>query len=289
MNSKLPFRKLKKNLVASAVEKAILDSFNKDERYHYIKKSVPELKSLSIPVAYKKISKVLYANEIEPPISKQGHESSTVLGSTGEALTELILPPREELPVNNRGYDLDHDNALIEIKATVAESVALSNVQYYTAQYLVIHVYEKFSDKHRFAYLIPLKILRAIKGRKLGNVSINLFKENWVDFFKVTFVRLSQFFQVRRMYLDGNYNSLVKYRYRSLLDREVVSRGVYVTSLFNHYEKCGSWKWERRYAYYEYYHNSIHWHYQYNSLSNVYNLGLYAVYHDNRWKRRVVR
>lgn len=116
MSSKLPFGKFKKSRIASAVTNAILDSYKKDNRYYNIKNSVPELKSKPIPVAYKEISKVLYENEIEPPISKQGHESGTVLGATGEALTELILPPREELPVNNKGYDLDHDTALIEIK-----------------------------------------------------------------------------------------------------------------------------------------------------------------------------
>lgn len=280
---------MKKNLIASAVEKAILDNFQKDNRYHVIKKSVPSLDLQTKPKAYKEISKVLYVNEIKPPISKQGHDTKTVLGATGEALTELILPPIHELDTNNRGYDLEHDDSKIEIKSTVEDRVSLSNVQYATADYLVIHIYDKYSDDYRFSYLIPLKILQVIKGFRQGNVTINLYKETWVEFFKVTLIRLNQFFRVRRMYLDQNTNTLMELRYSNILDSAIMPSGVHIRALFTSYMRCGSWKWERRYAYYEYYRNRHpNWFYEHNCLVNEYSLGLYAVYHDNQWKRRTL-
>lgn len=248
---------------------------------------MPELAEIKTPKAYKIISKVLYLNDIQPPISKQGHDSKMVLGATGEALTELILPPYNDLPPNNRGYDLDYENSFIEVKSTVESKVSLSNIQFEIANYLVIHVYHKHTDDYCHTYLIPLKILKAIKGEKSGDVTINIYKESWVKFFKVTLMRLHQFFKVRRMYLDGNPSSLIELRHKDLLDSAVFSQKINIISLFSNYPRCGSWKWERRYAYYEYYQNRHpEWEYEYNSLSGVTDLGLYAIYKNNQWIAR---
>ncbi|SGZ09787.1 3-oxoacyl-[acyl-carrier-protein] synthase 2 [Moritella viscosa] len=289
MKANLPFRLMKRNRIALAIDKAILDNYEKTNKYHFIQKSIPELADKPKPTAYKYISKALYVNGIQPPISLQGHETKTVLGASGEALTELILPPEDELRSNNRGYDLDYDDAYIEVKSTVEDRVSLTNIQYLTANYVVIHVYNKYSDDYRFTYLIPLKILRAIKGTKSGNVTINLYKEKWVRLFQVTLLRLSLFFKARQMYMHGNANSLVEIRYKTLLNKDISLQGVHVSSLFTRHTRCGSWKWERRYAYYEYFQNRHpNWLYEHNCLANVYNLGLYAVYRDNMWKRRTL-
>ncbi|WP_318486819.1 hypothetical protein [Photobacterium leiognathi] len=289
MSSELPYRLFKKNRVASAIDEAILENFQKDARYHVIRKNIPKLRSSPKPKAFKEISKVLYVNRIPPPISKQGHDTKAVLGATGEAFTELLLPA-EEVEVNNAGYDLKFDASLIEVKSTVADRVSMSNVQYMQADYLVIHVYHEHSDDYRFTYLIPMRILRIIKGQKAGRVTVNIYKETWVNLFKVTAIRLAQYFKIRRLYRTKDYKRITELRYKSLFDQQMSGNSVSVISLFNLYRYCYSWKWEMRYAYYEYFYNGrLTWDYTYNCLKDVYDIGLYAVYHDNQWKRRVVR
>nr|WP_306288039.1 hypothetical protein [Pseudoalteromonas sp. WY3] len=263
--SQLPSRLFRKNRVAKAVDEVILSAYKKDLRYNFIKKDVPLLATKTKPAAFKEISKVLYVNDITPPVSKQGHDAKTVLGATGEALTELLFAEKPDLDSNNRGFDLKIDASLVEVKSTVEDKVSLSNVQYEKSDYLIIHIFHKYRDLYLFSYLVPMRILREIKGDKNGRVSINIYKEKWVEKFKITPIRIAQYFKIRERYITGKTRALVHVANRDVLDKKIIHASVHVQAIFEMYSSFNAWKWEINFVYYEYfYHQTLDWVYTYD-------------------------
>ena len=267
MNKKLPSKLFRLNRVAKAVDDAIIEFYKKDNRYNFIQEKIPSLEQQPKPSAFKEISKVLYVNNIEPPISKQGHDTKLVLGATGEALTELLFSPKPDVKTNNRGFDINIDGCLIEVKSTVEESVSLSNVQYSTADYLIIHVFHKYNDSYLRSYMVPMSILRVIKGEKKGRVSVNIDIEHWVKNFYITPIRISQYFKIRERYITGKYRSIVQVINRMHLDALIQSGHININAIFKMYSEFNSWKLEPHFAYYEYFFNKkLKWIYTYKSL-----------------------
>ncbi|OAN19958.1 hypothetical protein A3K86_00020 [Photobacterium jeanii] len=271
---RVPFRWISLNNEISVEDKNIFTVFEKEKSYHSIIEQIPSLQQERQPIAFKKISKAIYLHGANPPISKQGHDTKQVLGATGEALTELILN-HDKVKVNNPGYDLSVSGSLLEVKSTVEDSVSMSDIQFQTANYLIIHIYHKYKDTYQNCYLIPMKILREIKGqnRKSGRrVTVNIYKEKWVELFKLTPIRVAQYFKVRNLYINEQASSIVQVRSRGELDKKIQNSSVHVKDIFEMYSKFNSWRWEMHFAYYEYfYKGTITWLYTYRSLDDVNN------------------
>ncbi|ENJ2051614.1 hypothetical protein AB0613_004520 [Vibrio parahaemolyticus] len=269
---KIPFRWISLNNTISVEDKSIFTVFETETSYHSIIKKIPSLQQERQPIAFKKISRAIYLHGSNPPISKQGHDTKQVLGATGEALTELILS-HDKVKINNPGYDLSVKGSLLEVKSTVEESVSMSDVQFETANYLIIHVYHKYNDEYQTCYLIPMIILRAIKGykRKAGRrVTVNIYKEKWVGLFKLSPIRVAQYFKVRNLYVNDQANSVVQVRARAVLDKKIKNYSVHIKDVFEMYSEFNSWKWEMHFAYYEYfYKGAINWLYTYRSLDDI--------------------
>jgi hypothetical protein len=178
-----------------------------------------------------------------------------------------LFKPIPETKSNNRGFDLNIDGGLIEVKSTVERSVSMSNIQYKTANYLVVHIYDKYHDKYMHSYLIPMAILRKIKGEIKGRVSVNIYIESWVDYFKISLIRISQFFEMRKRYIQGKSRSIVQVINQAIMNRPIEGNDIHVKAIFLMHSKFNSWKWELHFAYYEYFFkNKLNWVYSHDCL-----------------------
>lgn len=225
----------------------------------YIKKNIVEIKTfdeliegniflrnLKKPDAWKEVAKTLLALGIEPALIGQGFDINSIMGSVGEALTELLLPG-DDIPINNKGHDINHKGNYIEVKSTVTKKVKMSNAQYRQADYLIMHRYHKKSGNYYNSYLIPIRVLQNYKPNRENSVSVDLEVDKWARNLIITPQRLIAFFDriTDSSTLESNAPCLACHT-KVILRGEPDLKMLVESCVF-----CDCLLWEQRYAQYE--------------------------------------
>ncbi|QFU22386.1 hypothetical protein FM038_009625 [Shewanella eurypsychrophilus] len=241
----IPFDILKKNKSPKIWDDYILEKYKCTNRFSDIKEGHKLLDELTIVHAYKEIAKTLYASGIEPNLIHQFHEYSTVIGSTGEALIELLIPDKE-LPVNNDGFDINFKGNYIEIKSTLVDKVSMSSSQYNTSDYLLIIKFHKGNGKFNCAWLAPMLIVKAYKNTRKPDskqlATVNTERSTWVRGLKITLPRIRRFFINQDKILSTFKPCKKCYSTIVQSDNSINFRAMT--------EPCNTCAWEERYIYF---------------------------------------
>ncbi|EIO3977377.1 hypothetical protein LQK36_001162 [Vibrio vulnificus] len=270
----LPFELFKKNKITESWDRYVLDAYKKNQNFSDIIDGNKTLKQMPKPRSRKEVAKTILSSGEQPNLFAQRFATKSVLGDVGEAITELLLPS-DYADVNQSGYDVKYEGALIEVKTTASNSVSMSSVQFSRADYLLVHRYSERSGCYQQSYLIPMVLSRLVKHPRADNrnVSFNLDVEKWITHFSILPKRLVDFFFLRGAYLGkkpfrfvnqilkpGTYIKNFK-MYPSICRENGVLE---VDSLFVQEMKCECWRWELRFAYF---------HYAYGNLVGNFNWG----------------
>lgn len=243
---KLPFGLLLSNKLEKPWDSYVVGQLEKTKNFDDIIKGHPDLADMPKVAARKEVAKSIYAAGLQPDLLAQRFDAKPVMGSVGEALTELLLPG-EEVSVNNPGYDISYNGNYIEVKSTVGYRAKLSNVQYQQAHFLIMHRFHKILGGYYNSYLIPFDVIRLHKPERTSNVTIDVRKDEWARGLTITPDRLVTFFK-----LVGTYP--VEARPFQSCDecshKILTVSGVNVSALADICKKCIWRHWEERYAYY---------------------------------------
>lgn len=248
-----PYKLLQENIVLLSFHMEVIESLKKTSDFDKIISSNKILSNMPIPDARKEVAKAIYATGRQPEINKNGHSTKEVMGSVGEALTELLIPGNY-VAVNNAGYDVDYSGNYIEVKSTITEKVTMSNKQYLTADYLIVHRFNKDTNKHRSSLLVPLDIIHAFKPNRKKSVSISTKTDEWARGFTITLPRIVRFFNM----LKTNENHPVKNGFCQFCHSEIVKNNIvdFRALAVSCDNNCVWGFWEERYFYYKYFYSS---------------------------------
>ena len=173
---KLPFGLLLSNKLEKPWDSYVVGQLEKTKNFDDIIKGHPDLADMPKVAARKEVAKSIYAAGLQPDLLAQRFDAKPVMGSVGEALTELLLPG-EEVSVNNPGYDISYNGNYIEVKSTVGYRAKLSNVQYQHSHFLIMHRFHKILGGYYNSYLIPFDVIRLHKPERTSNVTIDVKKD----------------------------------------------------------------------------------------------------------------
>lgn len=243
---KLPFELLRSNKWEKPWDSYVAEQLKLTGNFDDIIKGHPDLADMPKVAARKEVAKSIYAAGKQPDLLAQRFDPKTVMGSVGEALTELLLPG-EEVPVNNPGYDVSYNGNYIEVKSTVGSRVKLSNVQYRQAHFLIMHRFHRELGSYYNSYLIPVDIIRWHKPDKTTNVTVDIRKDVWARELTITPDRIVSFYKLINEYAvegrgfkhcDGCSNKIL------------TTEGINISAITDPCKNCVWDKWEKRYAYY---------------------------------------
>lgn len=203
MIERLPIWLLERNHSYSEYDESILTAYNEESQsIEEIALANSQFLGNNQTDAIKKVAKILYANGIEP-ILKREWDSSKIMGYVGEALTELIVPGDYVAP-GNKGFDIDSNGELIEVKTSISTKFSMSKHQYETANFLVTHRFHKergYIDTHFY----PMEIVKYYKPlagkKKRRTVSVDLVTDKWAKNYSISLKSLSKFFKYIEMYM----------------------------------------------------------------------------------------
>lgn len=247
-----PYKLFQENIVLSSFHMEVIESLKETNDFDLIISSNKILSKMPIPDARKEVAKAIYATGRQPEINKNGHSTKEVMGSVGEALTELLISG-SYVAVNNAGFDVDCSGNYIEVKSTITEKVTMSNKQYLIADYLLIHKFDKVTNKHRLSLLVPLDIIHAYKPQRKNSVSISTKTDVWARGFTITLPRIVRFFNMLKT--NDNHpvnNGLCQFCHNEIVKNNIVDFRALAVSCDN----CGWGYWEQRYFYYRYLYSS---------------------------------
>ncbi|KJG16631.1 hypothetical protein UB37_19930 [Photobacterium iliopiscarium] len=299
MSVELPFELFKKNKITQAWDQYVLEAYKNNRNFNDIIDGHETLKEMPTPRSRKEVAKVILASGQEPALFAQRFNSKQVMGDVGEAITELLLPS-EQLSVNFSGADVIYQEALIEVKSTASDRVSMSGVQFKNADYLLIHRYHGKKGNYLWSYLIPMKLAKLVKhpANQDRNVTFNIDKENWIEKFGISPLRIVDYFRLRGAYLgleniihiNQILNPGFHIRNFKLYKSIFKDQGcLEVDSLFVMYRDCECWKWEHRFAYYQYSFSnlfgSFSWHFNKESVARLPSIGFKPILVDNMWQR----
>ena len=191
--NEIPFETLKRNKVPKPWDLYVIEKIRFTENFDKIIEGHGLLKSMAMPAARKEVAKSIYSNNREPNLLDQKFKIKEVMGSVGEALTELLLPGID-VSVNNGGFDVNFCGNYIEVKSTVEQKVTLSNIQYEIADYLIVHKFHKETGKYYSSLLVPLFVLRAFKPDRNRSVSVSTQTDVWARGLNITLERIVAYF-----------------------------------------------------------------------------------------------
>lgn len=245
-NSSLPFGIIARNKTARPWDEYVKNCVEKEVRFDKVIEGNELLKSMKTPVAWKEVAKSIYALGREPELIGQGFDIKSIMGATGEALTELLLPG-EQGSVNSTGYDVIYKGNYIEVKSTIVSKVTMSNPQYRGADYLVMHRFHKETGRYYNTYLIPMNLLRFFKPSRVHSVSVDLAVDKWARSLSVTLERLVNFFGVITEVSTSQIFSAC-----TECHSQIVRDGEFrIQALADTCNDCRWGSWELRYAYYD--------------------------------------
>ncbi|EKO3386804.1 hypothetical protein OMA36_003096 [Vibrio fluvialis] len=248
MEPKIPFDLLIKNRISREWDDHVIKKLETTEEFDAIIDSHDLLSKMAKPMARKEIAKVIFSTGKEPNLLAQKFAIKEILGSVGEALTELLLPG-DDVEVNNKGYDVNYCGNYIEVKSTITEKAKMSSVQYETADYLIVHKYEKNSGKYNVSLLVPLKVLHEFKPNRSNTVSVSTKTDEWSRSLYITLNRIHDFFQIEN---NVNNHETCNKCHGYIENNGVVSFRALVEPCY----ECKFKYWELRYLYYiNKYHN----------------------------------
>ncbi|MGR5448073.1 hypothetical protein ACPV47_24540 [Vibrio jasicida] len=265
----LPFGLFKKNKIKESWDEHVLDVYKKNQNFADIINSNKTLKKMPKPRSRKEVAKTILSSGEQPNLFAQRFAAKHVLGDVGEAITELLLPS-DHADVNQSGYDVKYKGALIEVKTTSSDSVSMSPSQFSRADYLLVHRYLDRNGYYQQSYLIPVVLAKLVKHPKTSsrNVTFNLDKEKWIIHFSILPKRLVEYFNLREAYLNLRETHLNQTSYHVI--NKILKPGTYirnfkmypsisrssgvleVDSLFVQEVRCECWRWELRFAYFQY-------------------------------------
>jgi hypothetical protein len=243
---KLPFELLRSNKQEKPWDSYVAEQSKKIKNFDDIIKGHLDLADMPKVAARKEVAKSIYAIGQQPDLLAQRFDPKPVMGSVGEALTELLLPG-DEVSVNNPGYDVNYNGNYIEVKSTIGYRAKLSNVQYQQAHFLIMHRFHRVLGHYYNSYLIPVDVIRLNKPERTSNVTIDVKKDVWARGLTITPDRIVAFFQLVEKFSTENraFQSCNECSHKIL----TVS-GISISALADTCKKC-TWKnWEERYAYY---------------------------------------
>ncbi|WP_348709039.1 hypothetical protein [uncultured Pseudoalteromonas sp.] len=243
----IPFDVLKKNKIPQLWDAYIINQLETNENFDEIIKGNDLLSRMAVPAARKEIAKTIYSRGLQPNLIKQKFVIKEVMGSVGEALTELLLPDKD-VSVNNTGYDVDYCGNYIEVKSTVTDKALMSNIQYRTANYLIVHKFDKSTGKYCSSLLAPLPLIHSFKPKRDKSVSVSTKTDSWARGLKITLTRILLYFEKdKKVSVECNKNICRRCHSSILVDGEVKLQKLAVSC------KGCSWEnWEDRYFYYYY-------------------------------------
>ncbi|PME31224.1 hypothetical protein BCV39_22485 [Vibrio sp. 10N.286.55.E10] len=258
----LPFGLFKKNKIKESWDEHVLHAYKQNQNFDDIIDSNKTLKEMPKPRSRKEVAKTILSSGEQPNLFAQRFASKHVLGDVGEAITELLLPSNYA-DVNQSGYDVKYQGALIEVKTTVSDRVSMSPSQFSRADYLLVHRYLERNGYYQQSYLIPVVLAKLVKHPKTSNqnVTFNLDKEKWIPHFSILPKRLVDYFNLREAYLNQKSHHVINkilnpgayiqnFKMYPSISR---SSGVLeVDSLFFQEARCECWRWELRFAYFQY-------------------------------------
>lgn len=243
----IPFNVLKKNKIPQLWDAYIINQLETNENFDEIIKGNDLLSSMAVPAARKEVAKTIYSRGLQPNLIKQKFVIKEVMGSVGEALTELLLPDKD-VSVNNSGYDVDYCGNYIEVKSTVTDKALMSNIQYRTANYLIVHKFDKSTGKYCSSLLAPLPLIHSFKPQRDKSVSVSTKTDAWARGLKITLPRiLSYFGKDKKVSFEHDNNVCQRCHSSILVDGKIKLQELAVSC------KSCSWdNWEDRYFYYYY-------------------------------------
>lgn len=243
----IPFDVLIKNKIPQLWDAYIINQLETNENFDEIIKGNDLLSCMAVPAARKEVAKTIYSRGLQPNLIKQKFVIKEVMGSVGEALTELLLPDKD-VSVNNSGYDVDYCGNYIEVKSTVVDKALMSNIQYRTANYLIIHKFDKSTGKYCSSLLAPLPLIHSFKPNRDKSVSVSTKTDSWARGLKITLTRILLYFEKdKKVSVEHNKNICRRCHSSILVGGKVKIRELAVSC------KGCSWdSWEDRYFYYYY-------------------------------------
>ncbi|MFA0074919.1 hypothetical protein [Vibrio cyclitrophicus] len=203
MIKRLPISLLAYNHSYEEYDEVILIAYNENKQpIKEIAKENSHLLGHNQIDAIKKVAKILYANGIEPILTREW-DSSKIMGYVGEALTELTVPGKYVAP-GNKGFDIDSNGELIEVKTSISTKFSMSKHQYETANFLVTHRFHKdkgYIDTHFY----PMEMVKNYKPlankQKRRTVSVDLITDEWAKKYPISLQALNKFFKYIEMYM----------------------------------------------------------------------------------------
>lgn len=244
--STLPFHIFLKNKPIKPWDDYIKESIAETKSFEELIEGNVFLRNLKKPNAWKEVAKTFFALGVEPGLIGQGFDINSIMGSVGEALTELLLPG-DEIPINNKGHDISYKGNYIEVKSTVTKKVTMSNSQYRQSDYLIMHRFHKKTGYYNKTYLIPIRVLSDYKPNREHSVSVDLEVDKWARNLFITPERLIEFFKKITESPELKENKVcVECHAR------VVQQGLFdIRNLVESCVNCDCLLWEQRYAHYE--------------------------------------
>ena len=239
----IPFDILNKNKIPKSWDVYVAEKIKVTKNFSEIIGGHECLSQLPKPLARKEVAKVIYSLGLQPNLLSQKFEIKDVMGSVGEALTELLLPDID-VGVNNTGYDVEYCGNYIEVKSTITDKALLSNVQYRKANYLIVHKFNKDSGLFSSSSLVPLELLTAFKPNRTKSVSVSTKTDEWARGLKITLVRILKYFENKRKF---NISEIICEKCHPII---TINGGVDMKKLSVPCKGCCWGDWETRYAYY---------------------------------------
>lgn len=244
--SKLPFHVFLKNKPIKPWDDYIKKNIAEKKTFEDLIEGNIFLRALKKPDAWKEVAKAFFALGVEPELIGQGFDINSIMGSVGEALTELLLPG-DDTPINNKGHDISHKGNYIEVKSTVTKKVKMSNAQYRQADYLIMHRFYKSTGYYYSSYLIPIRVLHNYKPNREQSVSVDLEVDKWARNLIITPQRLIAFFDRITDFSTLEQKAPCLECRTKILQQDVPDLKVLVESCVC----CDCLHWEQRYAHYE--------------------------------------
>ncbi len=298
----LPFDYFKKNKISQSWDIYVQEQYQREQNFDVLIAANADLKVLAKPRARKEVAKSLLADGVQPDLFAQKFDINFVLGDVGEAISELLLPPDTLAQVNQPGWDVSFQGAAIEVKTTSKHKVSMSGKQFSDADYLLIHRFSCESGLYSQSYLIPMVLARIVKSRidAMQRVSFNLDKEGWIKHFSISPRRLVAYFDLRTAYLqpdDVAINTMmtaekITYNPQRYPTFRTELNLLSVASLFVQSADCECWKWEQRFAYFQYHDkhdnkaSAPDWFFDQQAIAKMNWIGWQPLQIQNLWQSR---
>lgn len=247
ISNKIPFEVLQRNKIPKPWDAYVTRKLETTENFSEIISGHEILSFMATPSARKEVAKTIYAIGKQPDLTKQKFEIKEIMGSVGEALTELLLPDND-VGVNNPGYDVDYCGNYIEVKSTVKEKVLMSNIQYLNADYLLVHKFNKDTGYYCSSLLAPLPVVHFFKPERTKSVSVSTKTDKWARNLQISLHRVISYFNNTRCRSTICSSEVCPKCHSSIFLNGKVQLG----ELTKPCTSCAWKNWEDRYQYYYY-------------------------------------